>query len=529
MSTGNYIQIPPDSTGKKLRNRETIDVKVDELSEDVDISTISIGTNIIGEESGTIGSFIGFSLGIGEISIYLNSKNGNFIPGENLISTNLDLVICKYISDDIIHTQQSSLVDCKSPGNSLKIDSDGSAQVNFKGGDPNIDVFGFLQTSQSSNLDSHNFIYSDTPDKYVDINLNGGEITHSTSSSSITLKVDSSVDSYTKRRSRTIYPHETGVGNNYIASVAIGDEGKDNVVRRWGLGTDTDGVYFEIFGTEFNVVIRNSSTGSIVESKVPRELWNGDKLDNENRSSFILDISKFNLYFIDYQWLGVGLVKFGVISPHGDKIPIHTFWNANKSILPWSSISSFPIFFEQFNTDITASSSEMKSVCVAISRQNSDSSFTGSLYDLTTPETKDYSGTASHLFSAKFKETINGRSNYMGILPTILDVYTEKPSIIEIWANPTLDSPNFDYSPHDNSAIDVDFSDISVTPVTDKPMRTIITGTGYNRYNIAQDNLANIIFNIPEFGGIVITWTIRTIVPIETSKAFLTLEYKEIK
>jgi hypothetical protein len=56
--------------------------------------------------------------------------------------------------------------------------------------------------------------------------------------------------------------------------------------------------------------------------------WNGDKLDGTGASGLTLDLTKPQILWIDFEWLGVGNVRCGFII-NGQYIVCHTYQTAN--------------------------------------------------------------------------------------------------------------------------------------------------------------------------------------------------------
>ena len=152
-------------------------------------------------------------------------------------------------------------------------------------------------------------------------------------------------------------------------TAAVGDEGKEGVTRNIGYYDDRDGVYFTVANTTAGVALRSSVTGSVVDTIIPQSEWNGDRLTGEggafNTSGFTLDISKTVPYWIDLMWLGAGTVRYGVLI-EGQRIVIHSLHNANYKTTTYMRTGSLPIRYEQFNTGVTASTSEFKFYCATV-------------------------------------------------------------------------------------------------------------------------------------------------------------------
>ena len=93
-----------------------------------------------------------------------------------------------------------------------------------------------------------------------------------------------------------------------------------NVRQRVGMFTDQgtypstagDGLYLEADGSAISVVRRYMTTGGTgAEERVLQANWNRDKLDGTGASGVNLDWTKAQHLVIEYQWLGVGTIRFG--------------------------------------------------------------------------------------------------------------------------------------------------------------------------------------------------------------------------
>ena len=89
-----------------------------------------------------------------------------------------------------------------------------------------------------------------------------------------------------------------------------------------------DGIYFESEGTTINVCIANACDGTI--TKVPKGSWNIDNLDGNGPSGLDVDFSFGRIFYIDFQWLSLGRVRFG-IHYGGNLVFIHEETHVNIS------------------------------------------------------------------------------------------------------------------------------------------------------------------------------------------------------
>jgi hypothetical protein len=104
-----------------------------------------------------------------------------------------------------------------------------------------------------------------------------------------------------------------------------------------------------------------------VDNEVAQASWNVDTFDGNGPSKIDLDFRNANIVSIDFQWLGVGMVRFGFIVD-GVFWAAHTFFHANLTSgtnVPYMRSADLPIRFELDNT-LGASATELRVVCCAI-------------------------------------------------------------------------------------------------------------------------------------------------------------------
>ena len=75
----------------------------------------------------------------------------------------------------------------------------------------------------------------------------------------------------------------------------------------------------------------------------------GSQLDGSGVSAFDLDITKTQLFFTDFEWLGVGRVRCG-FSLDGKNIVAHEFYNSNNVDTVYMSNPNLPVRCEIRNT-----------------------------------------------------------------------------------------------------------------------------------------------------------------------------------
>jgi hypothetical protein len=89
--------------------------------------------------------------------------------------------------------------------------------------------------------------------------------------------------------------------------------------------------------------------------------------DFDETLPYVLDFSKFNLYWMDYQWQGVGRVRFGIYNPDGSRQLLHVIKNANSGLLLMRR-GTLPFRMEMYNKYNTSSASQLLITCISVTR-----------------------------------------------------------------------------------------------------------------------------------------------------------------
>jgi hypothetical protein len=229
-----------------------------------------------------------------------------------------------------------------------------------------MDAFGNLRVANASIIAGYEYTNGDMADLFQDALTGTASITHEPTASSTVFSVGTGATAKAMRTSNRYHYYQPGVGNLILLTMAMGDAGKTGNVRRWGYYDDNDGIFFELHGTDWNIVRRSSVTGTVVEERVGFADWNADSLGDAGIAGFMPNPTMANFYWLDFAWLGVGEIRVGMLNPLGERITLHVFKNPNAHTLPYMRTGSLPVRFENFNTGTTASTSEMRSICTAV-------------------------------------------------------------------------------------------------------------------------------------------------------------------
>jgi hypothetical protein len=225
------------------------------------------------------------------------------------------------------------------------------------------DMFGRTKTSDAYSLFDSSHRYSQNGD-FSDIAETGATVTHLANESTAALNVTTTSGSKVYRETKNVFPYQPGKSLQVLQTFVFAPA-KTNLRQRAGYFSRQNGFYLEQDGTNVYFVKRSYVTGSVVETRIPQSEWNVDTLDGNGPSDITLDLSKAQILFSEYEWLGVGSVRLG-FAIDGYFIIAHQFNHANHISSVYMTTASLPVRYEIENTGTTASASTLKQVCVSV-------------------------------------------------------------------------------------------------------------------------------------------------------------------
>jgi hypothetical protein len=473
---------------------------------------------LVGSISGVTAKYK--SIDLANFEIYLYDNSGEFNINEDLLLNGN--IVCRVSIRDTISTQMNMIVDYSKPDNVLKIDDYGSAYTRFRGGDQKFDAFGYSQFSKLNRIDDYVFTYTGHDADFHTATANGGQVTHVSSESCNLFSVTNLSGSFCSRETIVNYPYVPGYGTFMSLSLNCGDNGKDGLVRRWGLYDDEDGVYFELNGPTFSVNIRSSVTGTVSVRSVTMD-------DFDVVLPYEIDFSKFQLYWLDFQWQGVGQVRFGLYDPQGTRITLYSFKNPNSLNLPYMKRGTLGFKAEMYNTSNTSSGSEMRLTCLSISREGGDDNLltSGEEYNYIT-ETPLVANSSNFVpvVTARPKQYYNGVVNRTVVMPLSFEVYSDgAPIRMDVIINGTLNSTS--YSVSSNASTSVDLDNTATLVSGGLRSESVIFSDGYSLREF-NDSLVNTLTLFPNLYQPTLTFGVKTIVPGSTASVTMIIRWKEV-
>lgn len=247
------------------------------------------------------------------------------------------------------------------------------ANTNAQGKVPNVsqhgyssfrtDMFGRIKVSEPFSLFDSTHRYSDDGD-FSDLHENGGTTTHLINESAAALNVTTASGSKVSRESKRVFPYQPGKSLQLLQTFVFAPA-KPNLRQRAGYFSRQNGFYLEQDGSNVYFVRRSYVTGSVVETRIPQSEWNVDTLDGNGPSDIVLDLSKIQILFSEYEWLGAGSVRLG-FAIDGYFIIAHQFNHANLISSTYMTTATLPVRYEIENLGETSSASTLKQVCVSV-------------------------------------------------------------------------------------------------------------------------------------------------------------------
>lgn len=231
-------------------------------------------------------------------------------------------------------------------------------------GGTNVDAFGRLRVSQPYTLfDSQNRYAADN--QFDTAYSGGGGATYSANESAVYLTVDTSSGSKSVRQTYRNMLYQPGKGLLVLATFVM-NAAQTGLRQRVGYFGTSNGVFLQQADSTVSFVLRSSTSGSPSDARtVDQADWNGDRMDGTGPSGYILDVTKSQILWMDFEWLGMGNVRCGFIID-GEYIVCHTFQTAGLYNTVYMTTAILPVRYEIENTAATADNAALMQVCSSV-------------------------------------------------------------------------------------------------------------------------------------------------------------------
>jgi len=235
------------------------------------------------------------------------------------------------------------------------------------------DAFGKLRVSSPTTLFDSKLIHGDSQALLWDESLISGTMATSGPTAAKPFIDFTSTNVTAGRRVRQTYRrfnYQPGKSQQILITgvLELASGATTGCERRIGYYDDDNGLFFESDAGTIGVTVRTNDTGSPVDTTVAQASWNIDTMDGgndaANPSGETLDATKAQIFVIDFQWLAVGRVRFG-LEHNGHIHYVHEHNIANSDALPYMSTPNLPVRYEIITTTSSGVCS-MRCICVAV-------------------------------------------------------------------------------------------------------------------------------------------------------------------
>jgi hypothetical protein len=238
---------------------------------------------------------------------------------------------------------------------------------------------------------------------------------------------------------------------------------KTGLRQRVGYFNTQNGTFLQQNDSTVSFVLRSSSlptpgTPSDIRT-VNQAEWNVDKMDGTGPSGRVLDLTKNQILYMDFEWLGTGDVRCGFFVDGQPQI-CHIFHNDNTQTAVYMTTAILPVRYEITNTAATASASAMKQICSSVINMGGYEQTSSTHVARRTTSFTGFGTTFVPLISVRLAAARIGAIaliNRVQVLPTVTQYYE-----IVLLKNPTLTTASWVAVPS-NSNLEYDQTATSLT------------------------------------------------------------------
>jgi hypothetical protein len=284
------------------------------------------------------------------------------------------------------------------------------------------DAFGRQRISEVYTLGDYKHLYA-ANSAFNNYTASGADIVFDKNRSSVTLTTNTTSGSRAVHQTKMYHNYMPGKSQEILSSFVFGSP-TNNIVKRTGYFDDHNGIFLEQDQTgSLQLVIRSatSGTGSITEQRVKQENWNVNKLLS---GDFTLDVTKTQLFYIDFQWLAVGRVRCGFVYK-GSTVVCHTFDHTNVLDVAYMQNPNLPIRCEIVNVGVPSIGGSMEQICSTVGSEGGYQEG-GNSVAFSSPSLRSVSsGSTMPVMAVRLKNAFNGLPNRAFVRVNNVGAFTE--------------------------------------------------------------------------------------------------------
>ena len=259
-----------------------------------------------------------------------------------------------------------------------------------------------------------------------------------------------------------------------------------NVIKDLGSFDNQNGVFWRVDSTGISCVIRSAG----VDTLYPQSGWNIDKFDGSGPSRRVLNLAYANIYLVDYEWLGVGRVRFGM-NTNGHTFYCHQVDNANNVTSAYMKTSNLPLRADITNTATLTSGAILTQYGAALKSEGGYAPRGIEAFE--TRGTQSVTASAGTLIPLMAIRLSSGflRANLVPLSASLM-FSTNSYVNVGLYLNPTITgSPNWVRASNGNSVVEFTTSGFVVTTTT--------AGCSNLYENMISTNSKDFTFNLDPF------------------------------
>ena len=290
----------------------------------------------------------------------------NVVP----ISSGVPLEVINPVGGDLDVTVLNTSFDVNVTNASIPITTSTPLEVFTSSNTPlqiagNMDAFYRMRISEPLTIFDSKQLVDSQPLFWDDAQTSGAgtSSTYNTNQASTSISVSASTAGTRVRQTFRYFNYQPGKSQLVIMTGIFGSV-LAGITSRLGLFTANNGMFFEQSPLGMGVVVRSFTSGVAVDTRINQANWNLDTMDGTGPSGITLDFTKTLIYIIDYEWLGVGTIRYGVYV-NGLPYYVHAVHNSNINTVVYMSTPNLPLRYEISN-DGTGLASSLTHICTTV-------------------------------------------------------------------------------------------------------------------------------------------------------------------
>lgn len=351
-----------------------------------------------------------------------------------------------------------------------------------------LDAFGRQRVSQPYTLfDSQNRYAADN--QFDSATTGTGSTTFNTNQASVSMSVTAGGVGSVVRQTYRSFPYQPGKGLLVLATFVMDASNSVNLTQRVGYFNTDNGVFFQKVDGVNSFVLRSNTSGTPSDARTVNQAdWNGDPLDGTGASGYTLDLTKPQILWMDFEWLGVGSVRCGFII-NGEYIVCHTFNTANVyGTTVYMTTAILPVRYE-ITTTTSAVAATLTQICCSVV---SEGGFEQTSIDHVARRTTIFTtiNTAATFYPIVSIRLASGRTgavvlpNRVQFLPTTSQNYE-----VALLKNPTLTAATWAATVPSDSNVEYDVAATAISNVGTIVQTDYVTASGSG--GVTQTSLPN--------------------------------------